>query len=149
MSRQEALEQAAGVGPDRDARPLARSLPRGLRLAALRIGVARRRRRDQPQGRGREPGSPGGPASRRDWRQFADTRAPCAQPDSEACPCDERLAVVVRVTIAKGRQEGGRGGRAAPGPLPQALGGRAMGQQLASLGAPPLWFGPRLDQVMG
>jgi hypothetical protein len=103
MSRQAAREQAAGVVTARAERPLSRALPRGLVLAA-RIGSwALRLRAPAPQGLGRALGAQGGPAYRRARPPWAATRTPGASPESAACSCDERRAVLGHVKMAQAR----------------------------------------------
>jgi hypothetical protein len=119
-----------------------------LVLASLIVGLEMRLMRDEPQGRVIEPVSEIGTAHVRDFRQFSDTRATCEQPEIEASQFHELFAVVVRVHIAKGSQDGRRGGLADPGQRHQEVVVRAMGKQLDGLVEPQLLFGQGLDQVV-
>ena len=148
MIRQDAIDHADGFVTDRDESPLSRSFPRGLVLASLIVGLEMRLMRDQPQGIVIEPVSQIGTAYVRDFRQFSDTRATFEQPDIETSQFDELFAVLVRVNIANGGQDGRRGGLADPGQLHQELVVRAMGKQLDGLGEPQLVFGQGIDQVV-
>jgi hypothetical protein len=148
MIRQEARDHADGLVTDRDERPLSCACPRGLVLASLIVGLAMRLMRDEPQGRVREPVAQVGPAYGRDFRQFSATRATCEQLDSEAGQFDELFAVVIRVHIANGSQDGRGGGLADPGQRHQALVVRALGKPRDGLGEPPLVCGQSIEQVM-
>ena len=80
-----------------------------------------------------EPVSEIGTTRVRYFWQFSDTRAAFAQPEIEASKFDELFAVLVRVNIANGGQDGRRGGLADPGPLQQELVVHAMGKQFDGL----------------
>src|SRR5262252_2949259 len=148
MIRQDAIDHADGFVTDRDESPLSCSFPRRLVLASLIVGLEMRLMRDQPQGIVIEPVSQVGTAYVRDFRQFSDTRATFEQPDIEACQFNELFAVLIRVNIADGGQDGRCGRLADPGQLHQELVVRAMGKQLDGLGEPQLLFGQSIDQVM-
>jgi hypothetical protein len=147
MIRQDARAQAEGVVTDRYEGPWSRTFARRLLLASLIGGFEMRLMRDQPHSIVIEPVSEVGTAHVRDLRQFSDTRATFKQPEIEASEFDELCAVLVRVNIANGGQDGRSGGLADPGQRHQELGGRSMFQECESLVEPEWCFGQGIDQV--
>ena len=130
---------------DRYEGPLSRTFPRRLLLSSLIVGFEMRLMRDQPQGIVIEPISEVGTAHVRDLRKFSDTRATFKQPEIEASEFDKLFAVLVRVNIANGGQDGRRGGLADPGQLHQELVVRAMCKEVDGLVEPQcvVWPGHR------
>jgi hypothetical protein len=149
MIRQDTIDHAEGFVTDRYEGPLARTFPRRLLLASLIVGCEVRLMRDQPHGIVGEPVSEVGTAHVRDLRQFSDTRATFEQLEIEAREFDELFAVVVRVNIAYGGQDGRRGGLADPGQLHQKLVVRSMCQECDGLVEPELFFRQGIDQSAG
>jgi hypothetical protein len=147
MLAQDAINHADGFVTDRDEGPLARTFPRRLLLASLIVGLERRLMRDQPHRLVIEPISQIGTAHVRYLRQFSDTRATFKQTGIKAREFDEWFAILIRVHIANGGQNGRRGGLAHPGQLHQELVVRSMGQEFGSLVEPELCFRQGIDQV--
>jgi hypothetical protein len=140
---QEPLEPAEACGADGQQDAWSCACAGGVGRVTGGIALHVGRRRDEPQGGVREPVPEGGTGSGRNVGECSATRAAVVAMGIEARQC----AVGVLGHSANGGQESRRGGCAAPGQWPQALGVRVRGTQDNRRVAPEWRFRQGVDIV--